>query len=246
MSNTPDIGEQAMNKIAEVAIKTQLDEVDELAVDVELSPQALTDGTVESVTIDGRGLSMQDNVRTEALHIETGPISINPWKAAFGNIEFKQTVEAQVEIMLTEQDINRALNSEMNQQKLQAQKINVEGQPTALNPGHIQLQLFDDGTAKLSADIELTDLGQQQKVRLTLIPAIGSQTHHIVLEQVTNEADADASDDLNAVMLDNIRELLDIRNFALEGMALQLCHLTVQSNQMELTAQAMVEEFPGD
>ncbi|MEM8809281.1 MAG: DUF2993 domain-containing protein, partial [Cyanobacteria bacterium P01_G01_bin.38] len=110
MSDNSGMGEQAINKIAEAGLRTQLDEVEALTVNVDISPEAIAGGEIDAVTIEGEGLVLQDDLRTEKLRVKTGPIAITPWKAVFGNIELKQTVKAQAEITLTEQDINDALN----------------------------------------------------------------------------------------------------------------------------------------
>ncbi len=45
--NSPDIGEQAISKAAEIAIDSQLDRVDDLDVDIKTNPLDLAQGKLE-------------------------------------------------------------------------------------------------------------------------------------------------------------------------------------------------------
>lgn len=246
MSNARDIGKQAISKIAEVGIKTQLDEVDNLTVDVQASPQALANGEVESVTIDGEGLVMQDNLRTERLHVKTSPVAVNPLKAVFGNIKLRQMVEAQVEITLTQQDINRAFNSDYLKDKFQTLEINVEECSTALEPRQIQFCFPGEGRVRLQADIELINIGVHSRVAFTAVPTISPSAFQIILEQIAYENEVTPITELIAATLADITsELLDMRNFELTGMTLKLCDLAVLSGRLEIKACASIHEFPG-
>ena len=55
MIGEPDLGEQALSKVAEVGISSQLDEVEDLDVDIRTNPLQLMQGKVESVKIAGEG-----------------------------------------------------------------------------------------------------------------------------------------------------------------------------------------------
>ncbi|MEL6321997.1 MAG: DUF2993 domain-containing protein [Cyanobacteria bacterium J06626_14] len=247
MSDNSSMGDQAISKMAEVGLKTQLDEFDELKVVVQTSPQALVGGEIDSVTIDGRGLAMRkDELRTEKLHIETGAIAINPWKAAFGNIELKQTVEAKADVTLTEQDINCAFNSDYLQSKFQDLSVQIEGYTATLKPGHIEFRLPGGGKVRLQADVELVEVNQACHVSFTAVPTVSPDGQRIVLKQIEYEAGAAASEELTAILIDSASEMLDMRNFELEGMRLKIRDLAVVIGRLEIKTDVQVEEFPGN
>jgi hypothetical protein len=58
MSETPGIGEKALNKAAEIGLSSQLDEVDNLEVNIQTEPLKLIQEEVEQVHIAGEGLVM--------------------------------------------------------------------------------------------------------------------------------------------------------------------------------------------
>ncbi len=67
MSEQAGLGEQALNKAAEVGLSSQLDAVDNLDVDVKTDPLKLIQGQVDAVTISGEGMVMQKGNRSEGV-----------------------------------------------------------------------------------------------------------------------------------------------------------------------------------
>jgi hypothetical protein len=72
-----DLGKQALNKVAEAGISTQLDEVEDLTVDVDTDPIKLMSGEVDSVAMDGKGMVMEKDLRVETLQVTTGTVAVN-------------------------------------------------------------------------------------------------------------------------------------------------------------------------
>lgn len=56
MFGTANLGEQALNKIAELAFSSQLEDSDSLQVKIDTSPEKLANGELESLSIEGVGL----------------------------------------------------------------------------------------------------------------------------------------------------------------------------------------------
>ena len=55
--NSPDIGEQAVSKAAEVGLESQLDQAEDLDVDIRSNPLDIVQGDVDSVSVKGEGLT---------------------------------------------------------------------------------------------------------------------------------------------------------------------------------------------
>ncbi|MCC5623953.1 DUF2993 domain-containing protein, partial [Nostoc sp. CHAB 5715] len=87
MPDSPGLGEQALNKAAEIGLSSQLDEVKNLDVDIKTDPLKLVQGEVDAVTIEGEGLVMQKDLRMEELKMQMTSVAINPLSVAFGKIE---------------------------------------------------------------------------------------------------------------------------------------------------------------
>lgn len=239
-----DIGEQALSKAAEVALSTQLDEVEKLNVDIRTDPGKLIQGELESVEIEGKGLVMQKDLRTEELEVKTGNIAINPLSAAFGKIELTRPTQAEAHVVLTEQDMERAFNSAFIHDKLQNLEVHVEGQPTKINTGHVQFSLPGEDKIAIKAEILLNKTGETKQVAFTTVPRINSSGERVILEDVQYSEGKEVAPELTTALLERANELLDLRNFELDGMSLRLKGLDVQKGQLTLQAKAQVEKFP--
>jgi len=240
----PDIGEQALSKAAEIGLSTQLDEVENLEVDIRTDPVKLIQGELESVEIEGKGLVMQKDLRAEELEIKTSNIAINPLSAAFGKIELTRPTDAEAQVVLTEQDIERAFNSEYIHNKLQNLKVHVNGQPLVIDTRQVQLRLPGDGKIVLTAEILLKETGETQKISFSTVPHLTPGGERIALEDIQYAQGKELSPELTTALLERASELLNLRNFELEGMSLRLKGMEVQKGKLTLQATARVDQFP--
>lgn len=240
----PDLGEQALSKAVEIGLSTQLDEVENLEVDIRTDPGKLLQGELESVKIEGQGLVMQKDLRAEELEVKTNSIAINPLSAAFGKIELTRPTEADAHVVLAEQDMERAFNSEYIHDKLQNLDVNVNCQPMTIDTRQVQFRLPGDGKIALNAEILLNKTGETKQVSFTTVPRMSAGGEQISLDEVQYAEGQEVSPELTAALLERAGELLNLDNFELEGMSLRLKGLDVQKGKLTLQANAYVEKFP--
>ena len=243
-SKDRDLGEQAISKAAEVGINSQLDEVDKLDVDVEANPLDVAQGKVKSVTIDAEGMVMNKDLRTDRLVLQTGSIDIDPLKAAFGDIELKHSTDAEAKIVLKEEDLQRAFNSEYIQNKLKNQKVDIDGETVTVNAENVKFELPGDEKISLSAEIDIAESSETKKIAVSAKPRVEENGNKIVLEDVEYPNGENTNPELTQALLDSTSELLDLRNFELDEMSLQIKRLDVRQGKMTMTAHAEVREFP--
>lgn len=239
-----NLGEQAISKAVEVGLKTQLDQVEDLDVDIRTNPVSLMQGEVESVEIEGEGLVMQQDLRTAKLTVRTDSISVNPLKAAFGQIELTRPTQASTVMLLTEGDIERAFNSDFVKSKLQNLAIQVDGQPVKVNTQRVEFKLPGQGKVAIAAEVTLAETGEAQHVAFTAVPHMAPNGQQVILEDVQPEADGEISE-LTHCLVKSASDLLDLRNFELDGMDLCLNRVDIRQGEMELKADARVQKFPG-
>lgn len=245
MSNG-DLGEQAISKIAEAGITSQLDDVENVDVDVRANPVQVMQGNVDSVQIDGQGMTMQKDLRMEEMHLKTGQVSVNPMSAMFGKIELERPTDATVQAVLTEEDINRAFNSKFIREKLQDLEVSVNGTPTTISAEYIEFQLPGEGKVYLKADVRTQSDNQRQQVAFTAVPRVSANQQQITLEDVAYTDGEEISPELTQALLEQASELLDLRNFELEGMSLRVKQLQVERGKLKLLGEAEVREFPSN
>jgi hypothetical protein len=240
----PDLGEQAISKVAEVGIASQLDEVENLDVRIQTDPLKVMSGNVNGVSITGEGLVMKQDLRVESMQLETNSISINPLSVAFGKIELTQPTAAEARVVLAEADINRAFNSDFIQAKLQRQTITVNGRPQTIDTRNVTFQLPDDDRFAIQAEVLIHETGETQPIAFTTVPTIGTAGHCIVLEQIEFIPGQNPEPEFTSALIQAASELLDLRNFELEGMSFWLKELHVKPGKLTLRASTTIEQFP--
>lgn len=243
MSNPPDIGEQALDKVAEAAIANQLDEVEEVSVDIRTDPVKLVQGKVDSVAISGEGMVMKQDLRIDSVEVNTGAVAIDPLKAIVGQIELTQPANAKVQLVLTEQDLNRALSSGYLRSKMGTLEVEVQGNRNQIEIQRAQIQLPGDEKLAIDVQIRLQEVNEVKQLYAVTKPQVKEQGHRIELEILSVEAQG-LSLDFAAALLNQIVQLLDLRNFDLDGLILQVENLEVHPGKLILCARSLVEKLP--
>lgn len=244
MPDSPGLGEQALNKAAEIGLSSQLDEVENLDVDVKTDPLKLLGGEVDAVKIKGEGLVMQKDLRVEELQMQTGSVAINPLSATFGKIELTKPTKGSTRVVLIEEDINRAFNSEYVRSQLQSQKIHVNGQLMTIVPQQVDFRLPGNSKVAISASILLRETNETHQVAFSAVPKVGANGQTVSLENVEYGDTKEISPDLTKALIDATSEILNLSDFDLEGMTLRVKQLEVQTGKLIMQAEAYVEQIP--
>ena len=242
--SSKNAGEQAISKAAELGLSSQLDEAENLDVDIRTNPLDLMQGEIDSVSVKGEGLVMKKELRAEKLRIETSSISVNSIKAAMGNIELTQPTDARMLVTLKEEDLQNALNSEYIKDKLENLEIESEGNKIKVKIERVEFTLLDDGKIGLKADVYLTEQDSHEKISLTAIPEIDNAGNCIKLESVEYLQDAGCNLEVAKAIVNSAEEILDLRNFELDTMSLQVRKLDVKLGKLTIEADAEIRNFP--
>jgi len=243
MSGEPGLGEQAISKIAEVGINSQLDEVEELTVDIRTDPMKVIQGEVDSVTIEGKGMVIQQDLRMEKLEINTDTVSIDPLSVVFGNIELTQPANAEARIVLTEADLNRALSSDFLRSKIKLIKMQYQGQPITASLEQATLKLPGDGKIVIDAEFIVLEGADRKHITATCRAKLNQAEQRIELELLSAEGEG-LTPELTGAILDQITNLLDLKNFELPGMELHLQQFDVAQGQIVISANTQIEQIP--
>jgi len=180
--NSPDLGEKALSKVAELGISSQLDEMEDLNVDIRTDPGKLLQGQVNSVTVEGKGMVMQGDLRVETLEVNAGTVAINPMGVMFGNLDLTQPADAEAQVVLTEDDINRAFKSDFIQKKLHGLKTEVKGEPITIDVNQAAMELPGDNKLVIDAEFRIRETGDSKRLNAIAIPRVEADGHKIGLE----------------------------------------------------------------
>ncbi|MBE9060420.1 DUF2993 domain-containing protein [cf. Phormidesmis sp. LEGE 11477] len=243
-SRDENVGEQAISKLAEEGIKSQLDQVESLDVDIHTDPGKIARGEVDQATVKGRGLVIQNDLRTEEMTLQTNAVDIDMLKAAFGDIKLERPTDATAKVVLKAADIQNAFNADYIQQKLRGQKVELpSGEKITTDASNVSFTIPEAGRIALAADVMIFEKVETHHIAFSAKPKLIENGHGVTLEDVRYEESDNDMPELTQGLIDTTESLLDLRYFELEGMDLQFDKLTVEEDSLVIEAGATISSF---
>ena len=245
MSEEESLQDRAINATAKLVISSLVDDFQNLDVSVHSESSNLVKGELEAVEISGKGMVMKQELRMEKLDIKTGKISVNPLLAAIGNIQLEEPTEATVAVILNEQDIDGAFDSDYIQEKLQGFPVTVNGNPLTVDAHHVDFSLPGDDKVRLRVGVSFRETGETRQVEFTAIPKVQPDGTGVLLQNIEYLNGNEISPEMTQELLNKSESLLNISNFELSsGMSVRLRGLKIIPGQVHIDAQAYIEEIP--
>jgi hypothetical protein len=198
-----------LDQIAQNKIRSQVISVEEQAVRIDNQPNyQAAQGKIARVRIASRGVRIKPGMRIAAIEVETDPIAVKLSKLKLKSIEqFREslvaTVGGAVKVVLTETDLNQALQSKEIQEQLQ----------TTLN----RLIVSKAGSTNISYQLADLRVALQPQNRLQVNFKLSRPSPKLSLESNPNSGTSDQQK--------NSRELaisLELTLKVINGKALQL------------------------
>ena len=246
MSDQPKLEEQALSEALKLGLSSQLDEVENIEVHIETDLLKMVQGKVDSVVVEGQGLTIQEGIHLESVELHTNQISINPLSALLGNIKLDQPVDTTARIVLTEADINQALNSDYVKSKIPPLELDVEGKRVTIALQFpLEMRLSDVGKIHLSGTIKLTEVDETRSVTFAAIACPRTGTQPILLETFCCSPGQGVSIPFMIALLSRLQELVRQPYFQLEGIALQIKTMQVEPGSLTVEAQIHASQIPG-
>lgn len=78
--------EQAINKVAEMAIATQIKKTESLKVNIKTDLSKLAKGKLDAIAIKLTGFVMEHELKADEFHLQIGQVTVKPLSAMRGNI----------------------------------------------------------------------------------------------------------------------------------------------------------------
>lgn len=235
MTTEAGFGEQALNKIAEIALASQLKEVERLEVQINTDLSKLARGEVDSINIKINKLLMPHDLILEELQLHFNRVVVKPLSAMLGKIKLTQPSSGMIRAVFNQEDLTRAFNSESFHKRFY--QHSVEGIQ------HVKCHLIEESNV-IAFNCQLT-LGNEQShsIAFTATPRIGIEGRGVSLQDV-HYLEGEASPELTAAFLTQVAEVLSLREFEQKGVSLQMQQLDIAGNKLTLQAAADIEQFP--
>ncbi len=232
-------GDQFVSKAASAAISALFKSTARLEATVRAEPVAkLLQGSVDGFDFTGRGLLMYSGLRVESMDFSVQAVSIDFGAIFKGQVQLKQPTQARMRIALTEDDLNASFNTPFLKEKLQ--QVKYQGQP--LHFQKTQFTLNSDKSVRLQSEIRVGDASEAVEIDVTANLQV-AERRKIQFVDVTYGNDASAQE-LSQTLIEHLNNLLDMDQFALEGMQLRVDSLRLQNKQLIFYGIAHVNQFP--
>lgn len=244
MTNEPRIEEQALSQAAEIGISSQLDDAEEVSVDVRTDLLKMVQGQADSVSFAGQGLVMQKDIRVQEIELQLDGVAINPLSALFGKLELDRPVDASARLVMTEQDINRALNSDYIRSQMQSIELNVENQTVSLEMQQMELLLPEDGKMVFNAKTLLHEIGGTRQVSFSSAFRPRTSSQPVILQKFDCTEGEGISLELTLALMKKINEWVHLPYLELDKMAFRIEEMEVHPGTITLRAEAHVVQLP--
>lgn len=244
MRETAGLGEQAINKIAEMALASQLHDAGELEVRIKIDLNKLARGEVESIAIKIAGLLMQANLRLEELQLQINRVTVKPFSALFGKIELTHPCEGNVRAVINEDSLSHALNNPSSSKNSRQTQRFDERKISGIHIQQLRCFFLADGHIVFNCEAILEKTNQAQSVAFTATPSIGMDGRKIVFQDVRDVEGKEPPSGLAAALVAQASEILSLPEFEEKGMSLQFQELDLVAGKLTWQAAAHIEQFP--
>ncbi len=235
-----------IDRTAENAIRSQFAKVEQLQVRVDNAPtHQLLQGKVEKVRIAGRSLQLkQQNVRIALLELETDEIELDPNSLEQNFPKFKRPLQAGVRLVLTQEDINKLLQSPeflARLRKFQIGNSSDSKSASVYNFVNPKVELLANN--RLIFQVELQEEGEDKPLLIlvnTGLSIVDGRQIQLVDPIVSINGIKFPSQFLDGYV-NNISQQLDLRNLEGDGLQVRILKLKMKPTELEIAAFLRIE-----
>lgn len=237
-------GEQALNKIAEMALASQLKEAERIEVQIKTDLSKLAHGEVDSIAININGLVMQQDLGVEELQLQINRVAVKPFSALLGKIQLTQPSEGIARFVINEDNLTRAFNSKSFHENMQQMQGFVENKRVAIHVQQVKCCLLADGNIAFNSELNIGKTGEAKAFAFTATPRMRTDGQGIVFQDVHYVEGKELPAELTTALIAQVSEILSLRNFEQKGMSLRLQQIDVAAGKLTLQAAAYIKQFP--
>ena len=246
-----DWGENLINSVASNTIRHLFSRSESVEVSVKCNPSSkLLQGTIDSFKMNGRGLVIRKQFRTEEMSFETDAVAIDFSSAVQGKISLKQPTQAIAQVKLSEADINKSFEADLVRKRLEnlspeALTAISGGEPVSFTD--VEVKLLPDNKVKLLAKANWQDTVVPAALSCTLAIA---KRRRVVFDDIKFEGDdidseiRDTSKELTLALGEILNEMVDLDRFNLDGVKLRLNRLNTEGKMLLFSGYAQIERVP--
>ncbi|MBD2484770.1 DUF2993 domain-containing protein [Planktothrix sp. FACHB-1365] len=222
MSEKTGFAKQTLNKIAEVALSTQI-KAQKLEVDIETNLQKITHGDIDHIAIKINHLTMQNPLQIEMFKLDIGQVTVQPMSAIRGKIKLVHPSEGKLELEVNEGNLHEALHRKLQQT--------------------VQLKLLENGRIAFKIN-PIDGMGDSPELTVMAVAKINSDRKTLLLELFPLATPSSLPPEQITHLFTTFSEILDLKNLEKAGTTLTLDQFEITSGWLHLKANAHIDKFP--
>lgn len=232
-------GDQLVSKVVTTAISALLKRSEKLDVKVRAEPVAkLLQGSVDGFDFVGQRLLMHSGLTVHQMEFFLQKLSIDFGAIFKGQVQLRQPTQASMRIALTEEDLTTSFNTSFLKGKLQ--QLSFEGQPMMFEK--TQISINEDQSLRMQSWVRQGQAEQLFEIDITA-HVIVEDRRKLQFVDVSYGGDPKAVE-MGQMLTQHVNDLLDLDQFALEGMQLRVDQLRLRKKELTLYGIAHIEKFP--
>jgi hypothetical protein len=240
----PNLEEQVISAAVEMGLSSKLDSADHLNVDVRSNLLEIVQGQARSVSVSGQGLVIQKDIRVQEMEIHTDNIAINPLSVLFGEVELSQPTDASARIVLSEVDINRALNSDYVRRQMQDLQVDVDGQIVTLEMQKMSIELPDVNTVVFNGSTILHEREERRSLNFQAVIHPGNIFEPIFIEAFQCTPAPGISLQFALALMEKLKQMIFSPYFQVNGTAVRLRKMELKKGSLTIHTTAKITEIP--
>ena len=245
--------------IAGKTLSDQVVSIEKQAIRIDNTPNfQLAQGKIDKVRIAYRGIKLNSYLKVDTLELETDAIALNVKNLNTENLQslrssLIQPLQGVGKIILTQADLNQALQSPALQQQLQQALNNLiarkAGSRTiAYEVSALELKLYPNNRVKIQSQLRRLAKSQENNSKLAIslefgIKVLGGKQIQLV-EPVGTVNGRPMSSRLLQGFAEGISDRLDLSKIESQGILTRLLQLEITADKIELIAFARMETKP--
>jgi LmeA-like phospholipid-binding len=242
-----NIGGYSLEQVAKDLLLKQVDSADRLEVRVLSRPNyQLVNGEVERVQFAARGV-VRKPFRVASAELETDPVSLNFSGASIG---LKNPLQAAVRLEVTEEDLNKTLNSPEVIKLFQNIRAEIpgflggSGQVQRITFAEPRIFLQED-IVEVSAKIGTPEQSSQTiEVRFRTKIQVERGTTVRFVNPVFSLDGTPVPNELTALFLGGVNQLVDLNQLEQQNITARVLRLSIKPGRLELVGFAQVRKLP--
>lgn len=235
-----DLGEKVVSKIVEIGLDQQLEAINDVKIELDSEIFDLLQGKVNAIKLEANQVVTPNDLSLETVEFSSDRISVDLIRSILaGETQLTESIDANLVVSLTAQDLNKSINSPTVKQWLKHIEFS-----TAKASFYLQLQqaetlFLDSNQIKLFLELTLYDNNQPLAVAIDVVLKVVPEKN-IIFKQGTFVENKELPLIYIATILNKLKAVLETDWLKIANTSIKIKTIEVVSGRLKLGLQVKI------